>query len=142
AAAELAGRWAYGCRAAEVRLRRHYDEIVGSVELGGRTILDVRLRDPDILSVSDVQYTANVNPVNLAAGLRLVQVDPEFRISRAERGRGEVVAFESSAWSEEPIRPTFAVSACFTVADVVLPRVRFLCRPDVLAFEGTEQIAD
>jgi hypothetical protein len=30
------------------------------------------------------------------------------------------------------------VVATFAIADVTLPRLRYVCRPDVLAFFGTE----
>lgn len=36
--------------------------------------------------------------------------------------------------------PSFAVSASSARADVTLKPVRFACRPDVWAFEGTEPI--
>jgi hypothetical protein len=32
------------------------------------------------------------------------------------------------------------VSASIAVADVTLPAIRYVCRPDVWAFEGTERV--
>jgi hypothetical protein len=32
------------------------------------------------------------------------------------------------------------VAASFTLASVTLPALRYVCRPDVLAFEGSERV--
>ena len=73
-------------------------------------------------------------------GLRLVQVDPTFAVERAERGRPHLVAFDAAAWGDARIVPMHPVSASIAIADVTLPRLRYLCRPDVWAFEGTERL--
>ena len=47
----------------------------------------------------------------------------------------------SPAWGDDRLDPYFVVSA--TVAQetsVVIPALRFVCRPEVSAFEGTEKI--
>jgi len=38
------------------------------------------------------------------------------------------------------VRPSHPVSASFTTAAVTLPALRYVCRPDVLAFVGTERV--
>ena len=73
-------------------------------------------------------------------GLRLVQVDPAFVIHRAERGHPELRGFDAAAWGDARIEPTHPVAGSIVLADVTLPRLRYLCRPDVWAFEGTENV--
>jgi hypothetical protein len=51
-----------------------------------------------------------------------------------------VRSFDAGAWGDPRVQPVYPVSASLAVADVTLPRIRFLCRPDVLAFEGTEVV--
>jgi Acetoacetate decarboxylase (ADC) len=136
----LTARWGYGSRAGDVRLARQYDAVGGTVRLDGRTILDVALRDPDPLGPHDIQYTASMHLAHTPRGVRLVQVDPTFAVERAERGRPHLVAFDAAAWGDVRIVPMHPVSASIAVADVTLPRLRYLCRPDVWAFDGTETL--
>jgi hypothetical protein len=136
----LAARWGYRCREGRVELARQYDAVRGSVSLGDRTILDVALRDPDPLGSHDVQYTASMHLAHTPRGLRLVQVDPSYAVERAERGRPHLASFEAAAWSDARIAPAHPVSASIAVADVTLPRLRYVCKPDVWAFDGTESV--
>jgi hypothetical protein len=136
----LALRWGYRHRVGEVQVARHYDAVAATVQLDGRTILDVALRDPDPLGAEDVQYTASMHLAHTPRGLRLVQVDPAFLVHRAERGRPELRGFDAVAWGDARIAPTHPVTASVALADVTLPRLRYLCRPDVWAFEGTEGV--
>jgi hypothetical protein len=141
AGAALAGRFGYALQPGRVTLRRQYDAVDLRVTTAdGRVAIAASARDPDPLAPTDVQYIANVNPARTPRGLRLVQVEPSYQIHRAERGRPHVDAFDGAAWGDARIRPVCPVSASITLADVTLPPVRFVCRPDVLAFEGTESV--
>jgi hypothetical protein len=136
----LAERWGYRSCVGEVRVARQYDAVTATVRLGGATILDVALRDPDPLGAHDLQYTASMHLAHTPRGLRLVQVDPTFAVERAERGRPHLAAFEAAAWGDARLAPTAPVVASIARADVTLPKLRYLCRPDVWAFEGTETV--
>jgi hypothetical protein len=136
----LAAGWGFRHRVGGVVLRRLYDAVTASVTLDGRTLLDVALRDPDPLGAHDVQYTAGMHLAHTPRGLRLVQVDPSFVVERAERGRPVLVAFDGGGWGDARIAPARAVSASIARAEMTLPRLRYLCRPDVWAFEGTETV--
>jgi hypothetical protein len=136
----LAARWGYRWREGRVELGRHYDAVRGAVALGDETILDVALCDPDPLGPHDVQFTASMHLAHTPHGLRLVQVDPAFAVERAERGRPRLAAFDAAAWGDARIAPAHPVSASIAVAEVTLPRLRYVCRPDVWAFDGTERV--
>jgi hypothetical protein len=140
AARELAARWGYALRPGEIRLERSYDRVRATALLGGQPVLDLELRDPTPLMASDVFYVANVNLAGTPRGLRLIQVDPDFEIERAERGRPVVRHFDPAPWGAVGVRPSHPVSASFTSANVTLPALRYVCRPDVLAFEGSERV--
>ena len=142
AAAELAARWGYGLRPGEIRLERAYDRIRATVRAEGASILDVTLCDPMPLRGVDVHYVANMNLARTPRGLRLVQVDPDYAIERAERGRPVIAHFEPPAWRVAGARPSHPVSASFTLGTLVLPALRYVCRPDALAFEATERVGD
>ncbi|MEE9276930.1 MAG: acetoacetate decarboxylase family protein [Dehalococcoidia bacterium] len=142
AAAALSDRWGYAVRPGEVRLRRLYDRVQAVVVADGRTILECDLIDPVPISGFDVQYIASVNLARVVRDgqetPRLVQVDPDYTIRRADRGQPELEIFDQSAWAADEVDPTFPISASFTVSDVKLPKLRYIMDPDRPALEGTE----
>jgi hypothetical protein len=140
AAKELAARWGYTLQAGEVALERGYDRNRARVELNGEKILDLVLEDPQPLRPEDAYYVANIHLAHTPNGLRLIQIDPDFEIERAERGRASVRHFDAAAWRSEAIRPSHPVAALLTIGSVTLPALRYVSRPDVLAFEGTERV--
>lgn len=141
AAKALSTRWGFPTHAGQVELQRHYDSTRAAVVTNGRTILEIIVSNPDPLSGADVQYIANVNLAHTPRGLRLVQVEPRHHIHRVERGRPRLLAFDGAAWGEARVHPVYPVSASLAVADITIPCIRFVCRPDVLAFDGTEAVS-
>jgi hypothetical protein len=136
----LAARWGYALVAGAPRLDRSYDEIRTRVELGGAAVLELALRDPMPLRNADAYYVASVHLAHTPRGLRLVQVDPDFDVARAERGRPLIGRFDAEAWRCAGVRPSAPVSGSFSVADVTLPALRYVSRPEVPAFLGTERV--
>ena len=136
----LAARWGYRVRHGEVRTTRHFEAVSVRIAIEGRPIVELALRDPDPLAVGDVQYTASMHLADTPRGRRLVQVDPSYAVARAERARPRLVAFDAAASGDARLAPTSPVSASIAIADVTLPTLRYVCRPDVWAFEGTERV--
>jgi hypothetical protein len=141
AAAALGSRWGYAVQAGTIELHRYYDSLRAVVRRTGATLLDVIVSDPEPLAAGDLQYAANMNLAHTPRGLRLVQVEPRYQIHRVERGRPRVVAFDGAAWGDARVQPVYPVSASLAVADLTFPRIRFVCRPDLLAFDGTEALS-
>jgi hypothetical protein len=139
-ARELAMRWGFRARVGAVHVARGYEAITTTVGLDGRTILEVALRDPDPLGAHDVQYTASMHLAHTPRGVRLVQVDPTYDVSRGERARPALRACDPAAWSDARIAPGNPVSGSIVLAEVTLPKLRYVCRPDVWAFDGTERV--
>ena len=136
----LRARFGYRIREGVVGLRRGYDEIRAEVEIDGELVLDVGLRDPDRLEARMVQFVSSIHPAVTPRGFRLLQVDLTHALERAERGDPIVEEFEAEAWGDERLQPAYPISAIFGVGAVTLPRLRYVCRPDVMAFEGTEAL--
>ena len=131
----------FGARPARVELERYYDRAEARVALDGRTLVSVHAGAPLPLASSDLQFFASVHPAHTPKGLRLVQIDAEYAISRAERGRPVLDTFDPAGFGAPGVRPAHPVAAIVALGDVTLPRVRFVVRPDVLAFEGTEVLS-
>ena len=140
AAGALAAKWGYLARTGAVALRREGAVVRGSVVCHTREVLDIEVTGLEALGTEDVQYVANMNLAHTPSGLRLVQVEPEVHVQRAERGRPRLDAFDAPAWGDARILPVYPVAASLVTADLELAPVRFVCRPDVLAFEGTERV--
>lgn len=140
AAAMLRAHWGFKATVADVTLKRLYHGTYGLVVVSGRTALDVRLLSPRPLAGDDLQYTDTMHLATTPAGLRLVQVEQAVGFHRAERGRPVLTSFDPEAWGEPRLRPSYPVSASSASADVAFQPVRFVCRPDVSAFEGTERV--
>ena len=69
-----------------------------------------------------------------------MQLDAEYELRRVERLRPRLDSFDAGAWGGPPLEPRYPVSATISVGDITIPPVRYLSRPDVTAFEGTEQV--
>ncbi len=61
-------------------------------------------------------------------------------MKRAERGRLDLAHFDAAAWGEPAIRPSLALPGVVGRADLSIRPIRFVCRADILAFEGTESV--
>jgi len=140
AGAALAADWGLPVAAGSVHVRRGYDlvELVAARDGCGPT--HVVAVDPVPLDVGDVAFTVTTTLARTPRGLRLVQLEPEYVLHRAERVRPRLVAFDGTAWGLSGPPPRSPVAATVSAGDVDLPRLRFLSRPDVTAFEGTERI--
>jgi hypothetical protein len=81
-----------------------------------------------------------MHPADTPKGLRLVQVDADVNVTRAERATPTVTRFVPEAFGVPGGSLAYPVAAFVALGDVTLPKVRFLCRPDVPAFTGTERV--
>jgi hypothetical protein len=144
AADALAQRWGFPAHVADVRLKRGYDRVTGLVTVDGQTILSASLVNPEAISGGDIQYLPAVNLARVhrdgAQVARIVQVDPEFRMHKADRGKPQVEAFDAAAWLLEGADPWWPVSASIAQADMELPVVRYVLDPVKPAMQGVEKV--
>lgn len=136
----LAERYAHRGVLGEVEIERAYDAARLRVRRGSACWLDLVIRAPERLGEADTQFVSSLHPAQTPRGFRLVQVDVEPRPLRAERGRIELRAFDAAAWGEPAIRPSWMLPGVVGRADVAIRPIRFACRADVLAFQGTETV--
>jgi hypothetical protein len=137
----LRSRWGYDCRLGDVKLRSFHDRVVATVVDGGREILRASLLNPEPISGGDVQYVANMNLAKLDGAPTLVQVDPEYRFHRADRGRPHVEVFERESWAAERVDPVFPITATSVLCDTGFPQIRYVIDPMKPAIAGTRKIA-
>lgn len=144
AARELAARWGYPTQVGKVTLEQRHDRVVGQAFAGDKLVLHVEQLDRDSISGGDVQFIASMHLArNKDDGkLVLVQVDPEFVFSKAERGRPVVVHLDCAAFrAGDHLRLTNPIAATYVTCDVTLPKLRYVCDPERPAMQGTTKIA-
>jgi hypothetical protein len=140
AAAALAAGWGLPGRPGAIAVQRRYDAVALDVVVDGGDVLALTGRHAVPLAAGDVQYTVTMTLAHTPRGLRLVQVEPEYRLARVERLQARLTAFDPAGWGDGNLAPSTPVSATVGVGDVTLPPLRFVSRPDVSAFQGTEGV--
>jgi hypothetical protein len=118
--------------------------VVAHAGAGGKPVLECELLDRDMISGGDIQYIASMHLArNHDDGkLVLVQVDPDFTFSKAERGKPRVILLDNDAFGAGAnLRLANPISATFTTADVTLPKIRYICNPELPAMQGTTKVA-
>jgi hypothetical protein len=139
--AELGARWGLPVRHGGVHLRHHYDAVEAAVDTDGHTVLSVRGSDPEPIGAGDVQYSVSVALAHTPRGLRLVQVEADVAVTRAERVRPHLESFDAVGLGvHRTAQPYYPVSASIALGAITLQPLRFVCRPDELAFSGTEPV--
>lgn len=140
AVAGLRAQLGYPARVAEIDALFSYSGAEIAVRDGKRTTFRASAIDPVPLGADDVQYTGTLNLARVPEGLRLIQVEFHFEPERVERLRARLHGFEADAWGDERLDPYHVVAASLAHGTVTFPPLRFLLRPDELAFTGTETI--
>jgi hypothetical protein len=141
AADALRRRWGFPVRLGAVTLRRQYDATYVSVARDGRALLELMSFDPEPLNPDDVSYSTAANLAHTPRGLRLVQVDIDVHITRAERVKPRLEHFDGPAFGVHPtVIPYHPVSGSTTVGDITIQRLRYVSKPDELAFTSTESL--
>lgn len=140
AAGGVAERWGFPARVGAVEIARYYDAVDLTVSVDEGPALRLRGLDPDPLGPHDVQYTVTTTLAHTPRGLRLVQVEPEYELRRVERVRPRLDHFDGGRWGHDALTPRHPVTASIAVGTITVPPLRYLSKPDVTAFQGTEAV--
>jgi hypothetical protein len=140
AVAALRERWGYPATTGEIALRRYHDRVAATVRRDGRSILELALVDPEIVSGADLQYIHGVTLARVDGAAQLVQVDPHYTVHQASRGRPAVSRFEAAEWNAGPVELTTPIAASISTCDTDLPRIRFVMDPETPVVRGTRKV--
>ena len=145
AAKALASRWGFPATTGDASLRVGHDRVTGRVRLGGKTVLEIEEQDRDSISGNDIQYIASMHLAHSKVDNKLVvvQVDPEYTFHKAERGKPRVLTLDPEAFgaTAKSLNVMSPIAACFTTADITLPKIRYICNPELPAMQGTTKVA-
>lgn len=142
AAAEgLGSQLGFPARVGNIQFRHGYDGVSIRVDdSNGVTTLALEAIDPEPMALDDVQYTGTLNLAHTPLGLRLMQVEMETDVRRVERLTARIETFDGAAFGDARLAPVGVIAASVVTMDAVFPAVRFVCKPDELAFTGTESV--
>jgi hypothetical protein len=141
ASGALRARWGFPVHPGSVVLRHHYDAVEVAAAVDGEVVLAVRGSDPEPLGNDDIAYSSSVALAHTPRGLRLVQIEYDVAVTRAERVRPHLDEFDAAGFGVHPsVQPYHPVSASIALGTIELHRLRYVCRPDELAFTGTEPV--
>jgi hypothetical protein len=141
AADALAQRWGFPVRRGTITFPRYYDLVETTVAIDGELGLALHLNHPVPLGGDDVSYPTTVTLAHTPRGPRLVQVEADVAVQRAERLTPALVHYDGRVLGLHPsVEPYHPVSASVTTGTITLAPLRFVGRPDELAFTGTETI--
>lgn len=124
-----------------ISFRHGYDGVSIQVDgVSGEPMLTVEAIDPEPMALNDVQYTGTLNLANTPNGLRLMQVEMTSQATRVERLNARLESFDGTAWGSELLAPVQVIAASVVNMSAEFPAVRFVCKPEELAFTGTEAV--
>jgi hypothetical protein len=93
-----------------------------------------------LLAGAGVPIAPSLTFADTPDGIQLIQVDPEYVIETADRGRPRVRAFDTRAWGHRDIEPNWPISGSYLRARVTLPGLRYITDPTVPAGRGTKKL--
>jgi len=146
AATELRARWGFTLDLGTISIDPRHDRVIGRVQRGGQTILEMELENPEQVSGADVTYLDSLHLARVVENGKekpvIVQVDPEYVFHSAQRGRPRLITLQTDAWGGDGrLRCTNPMHATFCRSDTDLPKLRFGLDPSVPAVQGSRRLA-
>jgi hypothetical protein len=88
----LRANWGFPVQLGEVDFATRHDQVRFTAALNGRDVVDVAVHTADVINGSDLMTFDNLHLVRFGddGEGKLVQIDPEYTIHQADRGRPEV----------------------------------------------------
>ena len=136
----LREQFGFSTQFAEVDFRHSFDGTDVRVIFESSIIFEAACLDPEPMGNSDVQYTGTLNLAHTPKGLRLVQLEADHVASQVERLSSRLMSFDGEAWGNSLLDPYTVVSASLAYETVTFLPVRFVCKPEELAFTGIESV--
>jgi hypothetical protein len=137
----LSSQFGFPAELAGIHFRYGFDGTDARVIYKGIEILSIAALDPVPMGNKDVQYTGTLNLARTPKGLRLVQLEAHHTATQVERLTARLLAFDGEAWGNRLLEPSLVVSSSLSHETINIVPVRFVCKPDELAFTGTESVA-
>jgi Acetoacetate decarboxylase (ADC) len=140
----LRSHWGYPVQLGEVYTASRHDHVRFIASLEGRELVDLAVHTADVINGSDLMTFDNLHLVRLGddRALKLVQVDPEYTIHQADRGRAHVALPHPNVLGMGGnLRLTSPIVGFTFRADTDLVPVRFVIDAVESALTSTKRVA-
>ena len=140
----LRDHWGFPVHLGDVDVARRHDQVRFSASVGGRMVVELAVHTADVINGSDLMTFDNLHLVRLGDDHApvLVQVDPEYTIHQADRGRPTVSLPDPQALGMRGALQLVAPIIGFTCrADTDLVPVRFTIDGVRPAVTSTNRVA-
>ena len=144
AVAALRDHWGFPVQLGEIEVANRHDQARFSASLDGRTVVELAVHTADVINGSDLMTFDNLHLVRLGeeTGATLVQVDPEYTIHQADRGRPAVSVPDPQALGMQgSLRLVSPITGFTFRADSDLVPVRFTIDSVRPAVSSTKRVA-
>ena len=141
AAEALRARWGLPAQVGEVHLDVDYHRVSLIASLDDHTVCEVNAFDPVPLGSDDVSFATTVALAHTPRGDRLVQIDTALAVTRAERLRLLPYSGDTCPTGlHRAVVPQTPVAASVSRGALTLQALRFVNKPEDMAFTGTESV--
>ena len=124
-----------------IEFRHGYDGVsIRLLSVSGEPLAEIEAIDPEPMANNDVQYTGTMNLAHTPNGIRLMQVEMNTTPNQVDRLSARIESFNGAAFGDARIKPAQVIAASVVTMDAEFPPVRFVCKPEELAFTGTEAV--
>jgi hypothetical protein len=140
----LRAHWGFPVQLGEIEVANRHDRVSFSAALDRRPVLELTVHTADVINGSDLMTFDNLHLVQLGdeTGATLVQVDPEYTIHRADRGRPAVSLPDPEALGMQgSLRLASPIIGFSFRADSDLVPVRFTIDSTRPAVSSTNRVA-
>ncbi|MFV0306528.1 MAG: acetoacetate decarboxylase family protein [Desertimonas sp.] len=139
----LRRHWGYPVRLGDVEVAQRHDQVRFTAALDGDVIADLAVHTADVINGSDLMTFDNLHLARIGDDdtPTLVQIDPEYTIHQADRGRPTVSLPDPSALGMDGrLRLGDPIIGFTFRADSDLVPVRFTIDPTRPAIAGTRRV--
>jgi hypothetical protein len=140
----LRANWGYPVQLGEVRAASRHDHVRFTAALDGKEVVDLAVHTADVINGSDLMTFDNLHMVHIGddPAPKIVQVDPEYTIHQADRGRPEVRLPDPDALGMQgQLRLTSPIVGFTFRADTDLVPIRFVIDAVESALTSTKRVA-
>lgn len=140
AAKVLSEGWGYAPNLGEIGVSWRTDRVEATVHVDGNDVLATSVAMPLPIAAEDLQHITNINPAFVGNDLHMLQAEPQMMTLGVQRGSPELGHFDAAFWNIPNNAPTFPVIGATADVETMLPPVRFMQDPEILAHKGTKSV--